>query len=432
MKNNDAKKKRLKSGASPFGHSLATEAYWRRLVREGLKHAATPFYLFSAEPVAAALGELDKQLAGVGVPVRHWLSCKTQPVRPLLRWWRAQGRPIEVVSEFEFQAAVKEGFTPDQILVNGPAKRHWLPRYPLRGLSVNFDSVDEMLALAPLAQRCRWRLGIRCAIPEDSGAIGHPAQFGVPLNDVPFGLLFLSRSKLPVEIVHFHLRTNVGSAASYGRALDAVAAMCREANFRPTIVDCGGGFPPAHTFPADAALFAEASGPRPAKAYDAHFNFAALRQVYRRAARQFPGLKEIWLENGRFLFARAGALVVKVLETKLRGRLQQLICDGGRTTHALISTWEQHQLLMLRRRPGPEVLTAVHGPTCMAFDELACRPLPFLKAGDHLIWMEAGAYHIPWETRFSHGLAAVLWHEDKRIKVARNAERFEEWWGQWR
>ena len=57
------------------------------------------------------------------IAFRHWLSLKTQPVAPLLRWWREQGRPVEVVSEFELRAALAEGFAPENILANGPAKQ---------------------------------------------------------------------------------------------------------------------------------------------------------------------------------------------------------------------------------------------------------------------------------------------------------------------
>jgi hypothetical protein len=69
----------------------------------------------------------------------------------------------------------------------------------------------------------------------------------------------------------------------------------------------------------------------------------------------------------------------------------------------------------------------------MVFDQLVRRPLPAtIRAGDYLVWMEAGAYHIPWETRFSHGLAPVLWHEAGRLAVARKGETFADWWGQWK
>jgi hypothetical protein len=68
----------------------------------------------------------------------------------------------------------------------------------------------------------------------------------------------------------------------------------------------------------------------------------------------------------------------------------------------------------------------------MAFDQLTRRALPTsIQPGDHLIWLDAGAYHLSWETRFSHGLAEVLWHEGKTVKTVRPAETFKDWWGQW-
>ena len=113
--------------------------------------------------------------------------------------------------------------------------------------------------------------------------------------------------------------------------------------------------------------------------------------------------------------------------------MRSLICDGGRAMNALISTWENHGLLWLPGRAGEECLTTVNGPTCMAFDQLSRRLLPrALQPGDHLVWLDAGAYHLPWETRFSHGLAGVLWHDDGQTRVAREPESFELWWGAWR
>ena len=112
--------------------------------------------------------------------------------------------------------------------------------------------------------------------------------------------------------------------------------------------------------------------------------------------------------------------------------MRQLICDGGKTTNALVATWEDHALIPLAPHEGETCLTTVNGPTCMAFDQLARRELPRgLSVGDYLIWMEAGAYHLPWETRFSHGLAAVHWHDGRRVSLVRAREEFPQWWGQW-
>ena len=371
-------------------------------------------------PLEAGLAELERAFAGL--PVRHWLSCKTQPLRPLLQWWRRQGRPIEVVSEFEFRAALAEGFPPARILVNGPAKQHWLPRHAVPGLNVNFDSVAETRVLAPLARKLDWITGVRLNTREehDPEDLDWPTQFGLSLAEATVAARIWRRAGVTPQIVHFHLRTNVESAALYARALAEVAEWCRELGLTPRFVDCGGGFPPPHVQARDG------------RCVDAEFSLAEMAQVYARTLRTFPGAAEIWLENGRWLSARSGALVVTVLDIKERGGRRHLICDGGRTLNALVAIWEQHRLFALPDRRGPQVPTTVTGPTCMAFDQLARCPMPrALRAGDQLVWLEAGAYHLPWETRFSHGLAAVAWHDGRRVRIARDRERFEDWWGHW-
>jgi diaminopimelate decarboxylase len=380
----------------------------------------TPFYLFSIAPVQEALAELESHFGYL--PLQHWLSCKTQPLRPLLQWWQKQNRPIEVVSEFELLAALKEGFDPGKILVNGPAKHRWLPQHPLPGLSVNFDSIAEARALASLAARLNWRCGVRLHTSEefDPETPEFPTQFGMMPDEAADAIRILKRKGVRLEIVHFHLRTNVASADIYARALAHAAEICRAARFAPKFVDVGGGFPPPHITTRDG------------QPVNSKFRLRELARVYERALKLFPSAQELWLENGRWLSARSGVLVVKVLDVKDRGRLRCLICDGGRTLNALISNWEAHELLTIPERHGSTCLTTVNGPTCMAFDQLARRALPRrIRAGDHFVWLEAGAYHLPWETRFSHGHAAVLWHDGRQTKLVRRAETFVEWWRHW-
>jgi diaminopimelate decarboxylase len=417
-----------------FGHAPKTVQFWKRLVREALSLSApTPFFIFSNSPVVERISELDTALTNVGfqsaienrqskITFRHWLSCKTQPVAPLLRWWRMQGRGIEVVSEFELRAALAEGFAPENILVNGPAKHHWLPQFEGRKLSVNFDSRAELDALLPRAKKLNWRLGVRILTAEefDPENPQFPTQFGFAPDEAVAALKKLLRAKARVETVHFHLRTNVSAVAIYERAIAEVAKICRGAKFSPLQLDIGGGVPVRQVLS------------RGGKIYDGEFGLRSFAQTLRQAAKLFSGLREIWLENGRFVSAGSGVLVVKILDVKERRGLRQLICDGGRTLNALTSLWEQHALLTVPQRSGAETLTAVHGPTCLAFDQLARIPLPrSLRAGDHLIWLNAGAYHIPWETRFSHGHAAVCWHDEAGLRLIRKPQSFENFWSQW-
>ncbi len=420
-----------------FGHPPETVLFWRRLVREALSLSSpTPFYIFAAQPIAERIAGLDAALSAAGfksetknqkatVGVRHWLSLKTQPVAPLLRWWRRQHRGVEVVSEFELRAALAEGFLPENILVNGPAKHHWLPQFAqadLYGLAVNLDSATELAVLAPMAKKLNWRCGVRLNTKEefDPESPQFPTQFGFTPDEAVSVFKKLLRTKVRFETVHFHLRSNLASAHIYERALAEVAEVCRAARFSPRCVDIGGGLPVRHVLS------------RGGKVFDGEFGLRAFSKMLRQAAKLFPDLRGIWLENGRFISASSGVLVIKILEVKARPGLRQLICDGGRTLNALTSLWEQHRILSEPNRTGRETLTAVHGPTCMPFDHLTRVPLPrSLRAGDHLIWFEAGAYHIPWETRFSHGHAAAWWHDETGLKLARERQSFENFWGQW-
>src|SRR4029077_20474886 len=110
-----------------------------------------------------------------------------------------------------------------------------------------------------------------------------------------------------------------------------------------------------------------------------------------------------------------------------------IICDGGRTNHALVSDWETHRINVIPERKGKVVPATVCGPTSMAFDRLARVSLPEdITLGDLILWSNAGAYHVPWETRFSHGLAPVIWVDDKHeISLARDRESFQRWWNMW-
>lgn len=395
----------------------ATARFWRRTVRAALRRLPTPCFVFAAEPLAARVAALGRAFRGL--PVTHWWSSKTLPLPRALRWWHAHGRPVEVVSAAELAAARAAGVPADALLVNGPAKHAWLPALAAPGLQVNFDSPGELAALLPLARRLRWTAGLRLNTPPEA----HPdfpearTQFGFTAAELPAAVRRLRAAGLPPRVLHFHLRTNVPAAGWYARAARAALAAADAAGWQPEVLDLGGGFPPPGILDLEG---------RP---LDADFRLREVAALLRALRRERPHLRGFWLENGRWLTAPAAALALRVLDVKEGRGLPLAIGDGGRTLHALVATWERHALIPLRaggRRggaAGPRTRpTLVTGPTCMAFDHLGVHPLPAdLRPGDVLLWLDAGAYQLAWETRFSHGLAGVAWAEAGRVEVVREA-----------
>lgn len=399
----------------------ARVAQWRGWAgRARAAGARTPFYLFAAGPVAAQVAELER--LDVGRPVTQWFSAKTQPLPALLRWWERQGRPVEVVSEFELRLARAAGFAPGRILVNGPAKHRWLAGRRERGLRVNFDSLHELETLLPEAVRWGWDTGLRLhtAGEIDPENPAQSTQFGLRADEAARALERLRSAGLSPRILHFHLRTNLDDPGVLAGALREAAALGRAHGWEPEVLDVGGGLPPPHGFTRGGRPLAKGLSP------------ATYARTLRQGLAEFPGTREIWMEHGRFVCAGSGVLAVGVLDRKDWPEGCQLICDGGRTQHALVSTWERHDLWTLEPRRGRLLPTVVHGPTCMAFDQLGRHGLPgSVGPGDVLLWAEAGAYHLPWETRFSHGLAEVWWVEDDTVRRVRRAESYAGYAGRW-
>lgn len=401
-------------------HPIKVITFWENLLRNLRENGTvTPFFVFSPYPVEQALKSLCTIEKAVPVPVRHWFPCKAQPLAPLLDWWRRQNRPIEVASDFELMAARKLGFQPENILLNGPGKAWLIGFEGLRRLRVNIDSENELGVILPLAKELDWSLGVRCLTSEETDLEnpGCPTQFGLEPNRAVKVLRKLMRAGVRLETIHFHLRTNVESAEAYQRAIEQVAHICRSAQFKPKYLDVGGGLPPPWI------------KSRSGKRLDSKMKLSALARVLAKAVDLFPGLQEIWMENGRFLAARSGVLVTMIRDRKVRNGLQQLICDGGRTLNAMPSVWEKHAIFVLQPRYSNLIRSMVYGPTCMAFDQLDQILLPSsLRIGDDLVWMDAGAYHLQWETRFSHGHAEIWWHEDSMVQRIRSNGQFSAWW----
>jgi diaminopimelate decarboxylase len=397
-----------------------TNERWRDLVGAAVVEFATPFYLFAWEPVLDAIEQLA--VLQEDLPVSHWYSFKTCPVRNMILNWKSLGAGIEVVSEYELLACLREGFSPEQILVNGAGKHAWLHRHGIPRLNVNFDSLGEVAELSRLGRENEWVTGIRLHVPSerDPDEPAFPTQFGLAESEFCDAVNCSRSVGVEPQIVSFHIGSNVPDSSFHEQSIRAVALLCSQIGLAPAILDIGGGLPVA-----SVRLHGQTQ--------PGSFDLVTLKHVLAGAQELLPSVREFWCENGRFVTARSAVLVAQVLEVKEREGTRFLVCDGGRTNNAIVSDWESHDFFVLPDRRGELVASTVCGPTCMAFDRLIRAQLPRdVVVGDYFVWMDAGAYHIPWETRFSHGLAQVLWVEENgRITVARQRESFDRWWGVW-
>jgi diaminopimelate decarboxylase len=187
--------------------------------------------------------------------------------------------------------------------------------------------------------------------------------------------------------IHLHVGSQLGAVDAWRDAVRrglATLALLRGNEPRFDTLDLGGGFP--------VGPFGEPS-PRPA-----------------RFAREVPALLDaipadrrptrLAIEPGRFLVARAGWLVARVLHVRDRdGR--QVVLDAGMTELIRPALYgARHAVVALtsfgapidESEPRDAEAAAVHGPICESTDALGEHPLPPLRRGDLVAIRDAGAY----------------------------------------
>lgn len=394
-------------------------------LRDAARRFGTPVFVTDEATVAAAA---DEVAAAFPDPWIRQYSLKANDVAAVVRLIVAPGpadltagagrrrasRPAfgaNVVSRGEWAIATAAGVTNERVSFEGVGKtdadlaaavRASASGRPLRWLAV--ESLDEVEVLARRARRAELGRDGRPPVdvlvrlnpdvtPETHAAlaVGRGAsKFGMSETELGRAVERIAAAApgLRARGVHVHVGSQLGAVDAWRDGVRrglAVVGLLRGSIETFDTLDLGGGFPVP-------PLGETAPGPA-------------------RFAREVPPLLEaipsdrrparLAIEPGRFLVARAGWLVARVLHARERDG-PQVVLDAGMTELIRPALYgAEHGIVALTsgRRPvdGPAVPpptgpTAVHGPICESTDELGGHPLPALERGDLVAIRDAGAY----------------------------------------
>ncbi len=322
----------------------------------------------------------------------------------------ATGMDASVVSGGEWELARRAGLPNGRIALEGIGKTEADLRATVRVAArgdplrwVALESADEAAALAAHARRAGLgadhpRLDVLLRLNPDVTpetlpglAVGSgrskfglsEAEFGTAIDagGGPFG-------PLRWRGIHFHVGSQLGAIDAWRDALRRalnLLALWRGSLPDFDTLDAGGGFPVG---PIAGGV------PRPERfAREVPALMAAIPDD-RRPAR-------LAIEPGRFLVARAGWLLGRVLHARERwGRL--VVVDAGMTELIRPALYgARHEMVALTSlgrpvdhagAPPPGEPTRVEGPICESTDSLGAHALPPLRRGDLVAIRDAGAY----------------------------------------
>ncbi|HEX8138168.1 MAG TPA: ATP-grasp domain-containing protein [Pyrinomonadaceae bacterium] len=373
--------------AHPSAEPTVPPSFLEDLKAYDFAEMETPDWLF-LESTAATLfkraGELAGRLSTRELKVTNAYSIKTNPDERLLRLARENGFLAEAISLLEVQKALKAGFKPEQVVLNGPGK--WWPEGLLPGgpmHAVFCDSIADLKRVVASMERGELKskiVGVRLRTPTIS------SRFGIPI-DSPATLKALVEAveTLPRDSafgIHFHMASsNVGvrqwwhlyeSMLRWAHSVEALTG--REIEY----LDVGGGWFPDDWHVEDEDQFAGA--------------IARARTVLRH-------VRQIISEPGKALAQPSMALAMRLLELgESNEDAREAVVDGS-IAELPMHFFQPHRILHRDARTGEwrplrRGKTVLLGRLCMEHDIVARGvELPEeARAGDLLIFCDTGGY----------------------------------------
>lgn len=313
---------------------------------------------------------------------RVLFAMKANPHPGVLQRLIASGVGLECVSPGELDRAFEAypDLDPDRVLFTPNfAPKHEYEAAFARGVRVTLDNV-EPLALWPQvfagrAIQIRVDPGVGRGHHAHVRTAGSRSKFGIAPEQLPELIALADTHKVRIVGLHAHAGSGIRTVEHWAEVATLLAGIAADLPDVHTL-DLGGGLGVPER-PGDRAL-----------------DLAALDDALARVRRAHPRFA-LWLEPGRYLVARAGALIAPVTQTKRKGEVVYVGLGTGMNSlirPALYGAW--HDVVNLSRLDEPpSERVSVVGPICETGDTLARdRWLPPTQVGDVLLIDVTGAY----------------------------------------
>ncbi len=368
-----------------------------------------PFYLYDLGDARARARAFKKS----GARVHFAMKANSHP--RLLKMFSAEGLGADVVSLGEMQKALKCGFAPGSIIFSGVGKgREELLAALSHGIfQINVESFEELKLLESLGAEMgrpapvALRINVHVAAPTHKNiqTATEESKFGLDIRQLPEVLQWL-KGKRGVNLQG--LAVHVGSQimdmnvfAEVSRKMGEIFREVKTQGFALKFLDLGGGLGIDYKSAGEGDL-------------------ARLPEYFKATFDNHGTAAEVLLEPGRFLVARMGVLIAKVVHVKHGVNLRFAILNAGMNALMRPALYQAyHRIEPLVARPGEKRLFNVVGPICESTDIFGeARELPELKGGDWIAIFDAGAYGAVMANTYNEMVLPAQWSLlDGRLEV---------------
>ena len=388
------------------------------LLKEIAAKAGTPVYVYSKAAFLKQVGAYKKAFKALD-PLFCY-AMKANSSGALCALAAGEGWGADVVSGGELYRALRAGFEPGKIIFSGVGKTPDELAYALEKgiLFINAESFEEVVELESVARRLKLRAPLSLRINPDvdphthkyisTGKLG--SKFGVSFEEAQKIYMYAAESAhLKPVGAHFHIGSQVHSAAPYGLAAGRLAAfMLRLASrgINLKYADAGGGW-----------------GVKEGE------EMAAPTALARELGAVFAGTGlKLMLEPGRSVAAPSGLLLTRAIYRKTSGEKNFIIADAAMNDLVRPALYgAKHPVELVGGGRGAKRRWDIVGPVCESGDFLAEGVmLPEPAPGAMLAIYSAGAYGMSMSSQYNSRprAAEVLITGPSSWKVIRRRETY--------
>lgn len=382
-----------------------------------LKSFETPCYIIRFEELDYLYNRLYSAFTSYWQgPLIIGYSIKTNHLKWIVDYMKHKGAFAEVVSNDEYKYAELVGYTPSNIIYNGPFKKADLLEYALKqGSIVNIDSFSELKELKAMNHLAGIKVGLRVNFDLESecpgeSAIGEePSRFGFCLENgsLEKALEICKELNLIVCGLHMHQSTKTRSLRVFHAIAKKAAECIKDYRLKDSLeyIDIGGGF----------------FGGRDIENKPTFGDYA--NAISKELSKEV-NMKETLLiiEPGASLISTPVSYLTKVIDVKdIRG--SRIVTVDGSLLHInpfFVNRVPSYNIFSKRGCYSNKQI--ICGSTCMENDRLLyIENAPELMAGDIIEFEKCGSYTMSYNSCFINLPPAVYVKNDEYFEQVREA-----------
>jgi len=384
------------------------------------------YFVYQLDALKAHLEQLQQQEV-----IKLWFAVKANPLSKIIQTLDSAGFNFDVASSGELAQVLAQGISPDRVLNTGPAKSKKQLKAFVE-LGVKTFVVESLNQLTWLNEVLSERVLTKQALTEQDVVerptvllrvqLQWPDGEKNPLGGnslTPFGLSVQEWQNVQVsdypnlDICGLHIfqwgnmLSNEKMYSLWGQMVAPLTSLANDIGMDLKILDLGGGLGIDYLNEGKQLSWQQI--------------ISDLADIKAQS-----GVKELWLELGRFAVAECGYYVVPVVDRKINYDQEQLVLAAG-INHIIrpAITDQPFPVTLLRNSSAGEQAFDIHGPLCTSMDKLGHLALPDdVAVDDKLVFGYCGAYGFTESMPFflCHQLAAEYVFQDGKLVEIRPAQ----------